>query len=130
MSATGDHETEEYVKSCLRFKLKKAEQQGFRFTSTDELVDYLLGHAGLDDTCKEWIRRAPNQELRELLSDHQTRLGRLQSSVAQAPFLNMGNMSGPSVPHRGNVSDSGYGPSPACAMDDLRMDSLVSSNDS
>lgn len=124
MSATGDHETEEYVKSCLRFKLKRAEQQGIRFTSTDELVDYLLGHAGLDDTCKDWIRRAPNQELRELLSDHQTRL---QSNVAQVPFLNMG---GPSVPHRGNVSDSGYGPSPACAMDDLRMDSLVSRNDS
>lgn len=119
MSATGDHDTEEYVKQCLRFKLRIPEQEGFSFGSADNLISHLLNNGDLDDTCKKWILRAHDSTIYEIWRDHKTRLGGFQSSDAEAPLLNMGE---PSVPHPSSIHDSGYAPSP----DDLRKESVVS----
>lgn len=116
-----ENATDQYVKQCLLLRLKIAEQKGLLFESTDQFIDHLHNNGGLDDICNEWIRNAPFFALRELLRDHQTRLGRFQPSAAPAVSLNVG---GPSIPRFSAVSDSGY--DPGSPMGDLRIHSPVS----
>lgn len=121
-----ENATDRFVKQYLTARLEIAEAKGLVFEYTDQFVDHLNSEGGLDNICRDWIRFAPNEALRELLRDHHGRHGKAQAGAARAPSL---NTVGPSVPQLSNVSDSAYDPGPGSPMVDLRMHSLVSNDD-